>query len=403
MGRDGAGQMRVSTSMRKDAVLAVALGVVVTVWTWVAAPYMQPERPIDLRGFAMVVGAALVLTIRRQWPLLALAVTGTLASAYLVVGYPYGPILVALVVAVYTVARYLTLGRALPACAAALAVLLLHLFTNDAALPGLIGVIPGSAWVVVPFAVGVSVRARREYADRARAEAVRQHVLDERLRVAQEVHDVVGHGLAAIKMQADVALHLLAKKPEQAEAALDAISRTSTEALDELRATLAVVRRTEVESPRAPAPGLGRIEDLRQRMSEAGLVVEVDVTGRRRPLPPAADLAAYRVVQESLTNVLRHGRTKVATVRIGYETGGVTLAISNPAEAVTAREDGFGIPGMRQRVASLGGEFSAGLSPRGFFEVRATIPVAEEIPYPEETSYAGEHPSGDHTATGGRS
>ena len=400
--------MTVSTSLRRDAVFAVGLAVVAIVWTAAAAPYMQQERPIDVQGFAMMVGAALALTIRRQWPLLALGVTAALTSAYLVVGYPYGPIMVAFLVAIYTVARYLPLRRALSACAAALVVMLLHLFTNDAALPGLLGVIPASAWVVVPCAVGVSVRARREYAERVRAEAVRQHVLDERLRVAQEVHDVVGHGLAAIKMQADIALHLLAKKPEQAEAALDAISRTSTEALDELRATLAVVRRTDVGSPRAPAPGLGRIEDLRQRMHEAGLVVEVEVSGRRRPLPPSADLAAYRVVQESLTNVLRHGRTKVATVRIGYETGGVTLAISNPADAVRAREDGLGIPGMRQRVTSLGGEFSAGLSSRGFFEVRATIPVAEEIPYDEETSdagrtsYAGEQPSGNHTATGDR-
>jgi signal transduction histidine kinase len=389
--------MNLVRSLWKDAVFALALALVATAWTWIAAPYVQHERPIDVQGYAMVVGAALVLTIRRRWPLLALAFTATSASAYLVVGYPYGPILVAFLVAVYTVARHLPLARALPACTAALALLLLHLFTNDAALPGLAGVIPGSAWVVVPFAAGVSVRARKEYADRARAEAVRQHVLDERLRVAQEVHDVVGHGLAAIKMQADVALHLLAKKPEQAEAALNAISRTSTEALDELRATLAVVRRTDVEASRAPAAGLGRVEDLRGRMGEAGLVVELDVTGRRRELPPAADLAAYRVVQESLTNVLRHGPTKVATVRIRYETDRVTLAISNPTDATRPREGGLGIPGMRQRVASLGGAFSAGLSPRGFFEVQATIPLSSE-----PSGAAGTAP-GERTATGDRS
>ncbi len=133
---------------------------------------------------------------------------------------------------------------------------------------------------MVPFAIGVTVRVSMDARARDQAELVRQHVDDERLRVAQEVHDVVGHGLAAIKMQADIALHVLARKPEQAEAALNAISRTSTEALDELRATLAVVRRTDADPALAPAPGLDRLDELRQRMSEAG--VDVDLRDHRR-------------------------------------------------------------------------------------------------------------------------
>ncbi len=182
--------------------------------------------------------------------------------------------------------------------------------------------------MVVPFAIGVTVRFNRESVARERAEAVRQRVADERLRVAQEVHDVVGHGLAAIKMQADIALHVLAKKPDQAETALHAISRTSTQALDELRATLTVVRGAEVD--RAPAPGLGKVDDLRQRMGAAGVQVHLTTTGHRPELPSAVDLAGYRVVQEGLTNVLRHGDEKVAAVGIDYKGHDVVITISDP-------------------------------------------------------------------------
>jgi signal transduction histidine kinase len=203
-------------------------------------------------------------------------------------------------------------------------------------------------------------------------------VYDERLRVAQEVHDVVGHGLAAIKMQADIALHLLPKKPDQAESALTAISRTSTEALDELRTTLAAVRWTESNAARSPVSGMDRLDDLRRRMSAAGLRVDVEITGSPRSLPAAVDLAGYRIVQESLTNVLRHGGEMVASVRIGYETDAVVIRISNPAAPVAAEStwgNGLGIPGMRTRVTALGGDFTAGTTPDGRFEVHAAIPT----------------------------
>jgi signal transduction histidine kinase len=210
----------------------------------------------------------------------------------------------------------------MPYSLAALILLLLHLLTNSAALPGYLGVGPASAWVVVPFAIGATVRVTRESADRARAEAVQQRVDDERLWAAQEVHDIVGHGLAAIKMQADVALHLLAKRPEQAEAALDAISRSSREALDELRATLAVVRRTGTDTERSPGPSLARLGELRRRMSEAGLHVHLETVGEPRTLSAAVDLTGYRVVQESLTNVLRHSAGDRFEVRASLPTEG---------------------------------------------------------------------------------
>ncbi|MEQ7008763.1 histidine kinase [Actinopolymorpha sp. B17G11] len=367
--------MRLSRSLIGDIALALVLTVVGLGGTTSANAFMSPDRPIDAVGFGLVIATALVLSVRRRWPLVTLAVATLCSSTYLVLGYTYGPILFSFFVAVYTVARHVPLARAWPPCALALVILLAHIFTNSASLPGLLGVIPGSAWVVVPFAIGVTVRLTREAAAQARAETVRQHVDEERLRVAQEVHDVVGHGLAAIKMQADVALHVLPKRPEQAEVALNAISRTSTAALDELRATLAVVRRTGADPERTPAPGLERLDELRQRMSDAGVDIHLETDGERRALPAAVELAGYRVVQESLTNVLRHGAAKVASVRIGYQTDAVTLAISNPAGAVRSRGGGLGIPGMRERVEALGGEFTAGPTDDGQFMVRASIPT----------------------------
>jgi len=265
-------------------------------------------------------------------------------------------------------------------------VLLLHLLTHDGAIEGFggfAGVVPATAWVAVPFAVGVTLRVNREAAARARAEALRRSVDEERLRVAQEVHDVVGHGLAAIKMQADVALHVLDKKPEQAEEALRAISRTSTEALDELRATLSLVRRRSGEvgtggdepADRGPVPGLARLEDLRRRMEEAGVRVAVTVTGERRELPPKVDLVAYRVVQESLTNVVKHGDPKEAVVRVDYEDEAVVLRITNPLSGeATLTPGGLGIAGMRERVTAVGGDFTADVHD-GDFEVRAVLPT----------------------------
>jgi signal transduction histidine kinase len=362
-----------------DGMLAIALaaaGVLGTpAQTWWAT---EPGRANDWIGYALILAASVIVVLRRRWPIAVLAASAVITSAYLVAGYPMGPILLAFAVAVYTAARHRPLSRSVPVALAALLVLLLHVVTGSAPLADPLDLVPGSMWVVVPFLVGTTVRLAREAGERERAEAVRRGVDNERLRVAQEVHDVVGHGLAAIKMQSDIALHLLGKSPEHAESALRAISRTSSEALDELRATLAVVRnpaRSSTGSSREPDPGLGRVDDLGQRMRDAGVAVDIRTSGEPRPLPAAVDLAGYRVVQESLTNVLKHSPAKVANVRIGYHTDAVVIEVSNPVSGVTAVDDGLGIAGMRQRVAALGGSFAAGPVHDGRFEVRVSLPL----------------------------
>jgi signal transduction histidine kinase len=367
--------MRISEKWLGDGLLVALVAAIGLVVTTFLDKTSTVDREVDALAMILVAGAALPLIVRRRRPLITLAAATACVTAYLIIGYPYGPILLSFLVAVYTVATYLPLRQSAPAVFAALLVLLSHVLTHEAALGGVTGLIPGSAWAVIPFAIGVTVRQTREATARARAEALREQVYDERLRIAQEVHDVVGHGLAAIKMQADIALHLLAKKPDQAEVALTAISRTSTDALAELRATLAVVRREEQKEIRTENAGLDRLEDLRQRMGEAGVEVSLHTNGSPNGIPAAVGLAGYRVVQESLTNVLRHSAARVASVDVGYETDAVLITVSNPAASASIREGGSGIPGMRNRVTSLGGDFTAGPTSDGRFEVRARIPL----------------------------
>ncbi|MEU9738764.1 sensor histidine kinase [Micromonospora chersina] len=330
-------------------------------------------------AYPLVVVAALAVAVRRRWPLATLAVVTAASTAYLVLGYPYGPILLSFFVAVYTVAAYRPARLAASAAGVALLVLLTHVFVGVRP-PGLVGLMPAAAWVVVPFAVGVTVRLGRENAARSRTDEARRLADAERLRVAREVHDVVGHGLAAIHLQAEIALHLLARKPEQAEAALTAISRTSKEALDELRVTLTVVRRDEAADERAPAPGLAQLPQLRERLAGAGLPVTVEVDGAPRPLPVAVDLAAYRVVQEALTNVLRHAGPATATIRLRYAPTEVAVEVTDTgrgAAAPAGDSGGYGLAGMRERVTALGGSFAAGPASAGGFRVSATLPVEE--------------------------
>ncbi|MDH2426582.1 histidine kinase [Sphaerisporangium sp. TRM90804] len=363
-----------------DAGLALALAVLGVVVTPRIGYWQQGTSAIGAPGFALIVAAALPLAARRARPLVTLALTTAATSAYLVLSYPYGPILLALMIAVYTAASRLPAREATAACAVALGVLLAHIVVRMAGPAGaeaLVGVVPGSAWVIVPYALGRTVLLSRETAARTRAEEVERHTYQERLRVAQEVHDVVGHGLAAIHMQAEIALHLLARRPGQAETALVAISRTSKEALDELRATLAVVRQGADAGGRGPVPGLARLDDLAARMAAAGVRVAVTTQGAPRELPPAVDLAAYRVVQESLTNVMRHAGTDAASVRLAYGASELTVEVTDAGRGGAGSGSGSGISGMRERVTALGGRFEAGPRPGAGFRVHARLPMAE--------------------------
>lgn len=367
--------------MREQGKLRLAdVGVtaVLTALVLVTLPFLDGttgvDRPVDALGYALAVAAALGTLVRTLRPVLALGAVTAATVAYLLLAYPYGPVMLCLAVAVYSVARRRPLRPALLYAAGTLVLLVPHVFTHPAGIgvPG--GLVPATAFVVVPFSVGVARRVWYEARAVERAAAERRARDDERLQLAHEVHDVVGHGLAAIQMQADIALHL--GRPDDATTALHAISRAADEALTELRTTLAEIRPgSPAAGPgRAPTAGLANLEALAQRVRSAGVAVDLTVSGRPRHLADAVDLAAYRVLQESLTNVVKHGSGGAAQVEVAYEPEEVRLAVRNPRAAGATFVAGFGITGMRHRVESLGGRLEAGPADESF-EVRAVLPA----------------------------
>lgn len=254
-----------------------------------------------------------------------------------------------------------------------------------------------AGWVVAVIALGTSSSTRRAYlreaegrvaaAQHGREEEALRRATEERLRIARELHDVIGHNISLINVQAGAALHRLKKDPVQAEEALGAIKTASRETLRELRTTLGVLRQVDEDAPTAPAAGLARLADLVAYAELAGLDVRSDTAGEPRELPVEVDLAAFRIMQESLTNVTRHAAAASVALRVVYGVTGVRVEVDDDGAGAPSRRNdaggegtGNGIRGMRERARALGGELTAGPRPDGGFRVRAYLPYkAEEI------------------------
>ncbi|MFD4481290.1 sensor histidine kinase [Streptomyces sp. NPDC058471] len=258
--------------------------------------------------------------------------------------------------------------------------------------------------LVASCATGLLVSERREHAVALRAQEVTEAVTAERLRIARELHDMVAHSIGIIAIQAGAGSRVIRTQPAKAQEALRAIEDTSREALSGLRRTLVSLRRADPEaatprtSPLPPVPGLADVERLAASTAAAGVRVDVRRTGDARPLPPDIDLSAYRIVQEALTNVVRHARTGHCQVTIGHEHGELCVEVvddglgpgdepgSRPGGPVPHPGHGFGLAGMRERVDLLNGRFSAGPGHNGGFRVSARLPL------PETTSVVLESP-----------
>ncbi len=225
------------------------------------------------------------------------------------------------------------------------------------------------------LAIGDMVRSRRE----AIEEEAQRRTGEERLRIAREVHDVVAHAMVAINVQAGVAAHRLDQDPEQARSALRAIKQTSGEALSDLRATLGVLRGDDRDAPVRPAAGLGDLDELAAALRGAGVQVELEV-GEVGELPAAVHAAGYRIVQEALTNALRHAGAAHVRVRVARDAGAIRLEVADDGAAVNGAADGAGtgLRGMRERAAALGGSLEAGPGEGGGWRVAATLPAGEE-------------------------
>jgi signal transduction histidine kinase len=202
----------------------------------------------------------------------------------------------------------------------------------------------------------------------------------ERLRIARELHDVVAHSFAAIALHAGVAEHMKDDRPEQVDEALRAIKAVSGEAARELRAILGVLRRVDAGEPAAPSRGVGGLEALAATASGAGVPTRVTISGRPRPLLAAVDQAAYRIAQESLTNILRHAGAATASIRVAYMPDRLVVEVVDDGHGRATRRGGrlpgtgHGIAGMRERALALGGELEAGKPTGGGFRVRASLP-----------------------------
>ncbi|GAB2954836.1 sensor histidine kinase [Nonomuraea fastidiosa] len=377
----------------QDALLALFIAVMQVQGTIVRNAGEVVQRPLDGLAYALLIVSGLAVAVRRRWPVPVFAVAALASAAYYVLGYPDGSGWLGLFIALYTVAAYGDGRRSLLIAGGGMAVL------SACWLVAAADIEPRAAigWVyfrigasVMSVALGESVRTRQviaaeaqrraELAERTREEEARARVDAERLRIAREVHDTVAHAIAIINVQSGVTAHVLDKRPDVAREALRTIEQTSSRALHEMRAILGVLRGDDEEG-RVPYPGLDQIGELAAKARDAGLDITIEEDPPVAPLPSAVGGAAYRIVQESITNVVRHvGPTRVTVaLRSGPDALEIRVTDEGRREAPVQEaysEPGRGIIGMRERCLLLGGEFDAGPRPGGGFEVRARLPLA---------------------------
>src|SRR5499427_2302023 len=399
--------------MALDVVLALFITVMQVQGTVARVAAEGAPRPLtDFAnlGFVLLVVSGLVVAGRRLWPVPVFVTTALASLVYYGLDFPDGPGWIGLFVALCTLTAYGDGRRSLVIAGVGTAVLATGwLFAAADSVPGR-GAI---GWVffriggsVMSAAIGESIRSRRviaaeaqeraERAERTREEEARARVDAERLRIAREVHDTVAHAIAIINVQSGVTAHVLDKRPEQAREALRAIEQTSSRALQEMRAILGVLR--DDTDGRVPHPSLGQIHELTAKARDAGLDVTLEATSPPTPLPSAVGSAAYRILQESITNVIRHAGPTRVTVALNPGIDVLEIRVTDEGRRAAPGEDpagphppaqhpagngsgssakpGRGILGMRERCQLLGGELDAKPTPGGGFEFTARLPVA---------------------------
>jgi signal transduction histidine kinase len=370
-----------------DAVLAAVLFVVSLLP--MHPPGGPPAESLAIGTVLLSVAGCGALVLRRRYPLAVLGVVSCAAAASLLTQQSRGFFVFTVGVAAYTVATRtqrrtaVAVGVVSALALGMCAVVALGIGWLDPAVVVLL------LWFGLAVAAGSAVRTRRAYiavleeravrAEQTREQEARRRVAEERLRIARELHDVVAHHIAVINVQAGVAGHLVREQPDAAEDALGHVRVAARTALEELGTLLGVLRRDdESDAPTEPAPGLSRLDGLIAQFA-AHQPIRWTTTGRPRALPSAVDVAAYRILQESLTNACRHATSAAVTVRLTYEPAGVTVEVcddgcTGPAGPASSGS-GLGLIGMRERAESVGGTFSAGRRADGGFSVRAELPA----------------------------
>jgi signal transduction histidine kinase len=369
--------------LAQDGLLAAVMAILVSVIVF----YMPRAGALDL---AAVLAGSLALVAWRRAPLVSLLVS---TACMLVVAAHVQPGPAAAYPVMVSVFAAVRVGHRLAAALASVVFLVAGLVVNlsgaDGSVQNLqdIGLLVG--WFVAAGVVATVTRHRQAYleeaeqraaeAERTREEAARRRAGEERLRIARELHDSLTHSISVIKVQAGVAVHVARKRGEDVPPALLAIQEASSDAMRELRATLEVLRDSDSSDGEAPASGLDRLDDLVERARSTGLPATVTISGTRRELPAEVDRAAYRIVQEALTNVSRHAGGAAAAVRIDYADEELVVQVDDDGKADPDAPPvpGTGLLGMRERVAALGGRLRAEPRPEGGFTVRAELPLGE--------------------------
>ncbi|WP_406289940.1 sensor histidine kinase [Embleya sp. NBC_00896] len=409
----------------RDVVVALAV-CAFTLGTMSFAASHQASGPqhLDALGVFLLAFGPLSLIVRRRFPAAVLLTTVGSALLYTMLDYPRGPLFLAMIIALFgAFAAGLRLVAYVVLAIGYTGFVWISPLVTSQATSGLGPGLGLAAWLLVLAGIGEMLRLRKAYraaeAQRARvqslglAEAERRRAGDERLRIARELHDVLAHHISLMNVQASVGLELMDSSPEQAREALTAVKYASREALGELRSVLEILKGDSADrsgpdgAPRAPTAGLDHLDDLIARTSAGGLTVRVERAGTPRPLTAPVDLAAYRIVQEALTNTLRHAGASEAVVRVDYGPTGLDVAIRDnghapagerrraPVDVLTS--GGNGLHGMRQRAAALGGHCVAGPVPGRGFHVQAHLPYGDR-----PTGHDDERPSTpEPAATGG--
>ena len=358
-----------------DWVIAVGVAALMLGTGWSAE---RPGTGTDLLGYALLAAGGLALAARRRAPIVVLAVTGLCAVGYQAAGFDL--LAVAYLVAVYGAVRAGHRALAVTASVALLVALqLTALAVHDGPVGEALVRARGTleiAWLIAAFAAGEALRQaerRADEAERTREETARRRADEERLHIARELHDALTHQISIIKVQSEVAVHVARRRGEKVPEALLAIQEAGREASRELRATLSVLRDDDTTPPR----GLGHIPELVERAGRTGLEATLTVEGQRHDVPAAVGRTAYRIVQESLTNIVRHAAATTASVRIDYRPDALALRIDDDGHATpgTAAVPGVGLLGMRERVTALGGLLRAEPRDEGGFTVQAELPV----------------------------
>jgi len=338
-------------------------------------------RAFDAFGYVLLVVAGASLALCRRWPILTTALVTAVLAVYLLRDYPGGPIHVTGWIALVALSWRTNRRTALIGAVAMCAVLGLAALVSGGE-PVLALVFLG--WSAAAIFLGDVLRTRRSHLDElearahylelTREEEARRRVAEERLRIARDLHDGVAHAMATINVQAGAAAHVVDRRPAAAKEALQAIQRASAEVLDELGALLDLLRDDGQSAERAPTPDLSGIEDLVSSL-DAPVQVSLTVDGPLATVPSSVGTAAYRIVQESLTNVVRHaGATHAQVAVLVAADRGLTVEVADDGAGATAASNGsgLGLRGMRERAESTGGRLEAGPRPGGGFLVRAT-------------------------------